>query len=251
MPQISLPTLTGEQMREVARLMAESYGIVPLQTMENGGRNLALLAKEMLDGDLADRPIVVLAGRGSNGGCGLAAARHLLNGGAWVQILCSHPADDYTGVAAQQLHILHAMGAPLAWAEEGWELPPCDLVIDAIIGSGLRGEPHGKARDLIQLANSSVAPILSVDLPSGVDGEEGMLFTPHIRATSTLSLGLPMRGLLVEQARLACGELYLGDLSVPPSLYEPLGLEVPPLFGRDPILHWDVVDGSAWVMDVF
>lgn len=245
----SLPALSRAQMVDVYRLLVESYGIVPLQTMENGGRNLALLAKEMLEGDLADRPIVVLAGRGNNGGGGLVAARHLLNWGAWVQILCAYPPDEYTGTPAQLLHTLQAMGAPLAWAEEGWELPPCDLVIDAIIGTGLRGEPHGKARDLIQLANSSVAPILSFDLPSGVDGERGELFTPHIRAAATLTLALPQRGLLVEDARLACGDLYLGDISVPSALYEELGLDVPPFFGRDPIVQWAVVGGDAKVMD--
>ena len=61
------------------------------------------------------------------------------------------------------------MGAALAWAEDGWEMPPCDLLIDAVIGCGLRGEPRGAARSLIQLANSSAAPILSLDTPSGVD----------------------------------------------------------------------------------
>jgi NAD(P)H-hydrate epimerase len=236
------------------------YGIDPLQTMENAGRAVASLANMLLDGDLIDRPVVILAGRSSNGGCGLAAARHLLNWGAWVQILCTHAADAFTGTAAHQLHTLQAMGAPLAWAEEGWELPPCDLVVDAITGLGLHDEPlhgealpgevEGKARDLIQLANSSAAPVLSVDLPSGVDGESGELFATHVRAAATLTLALPKRALLTTEMRRACGDLYLADVGVPPALYEEFGLEVPSLFARDPILRWDVVDGVAQVMDV-
>lgn len=243
-----LPVLSRDQERELARLLVESYGVSPLQTMENGGRNLALVAKIMLDGDLADRPIVVLAGRGNNGGGGLVAARHLLNWGAWVQIVCTHPAIEIAGATAHQLHTLQAMGAPLAWAEEGWELPLCDLLIDAVIGTGLRGEPQGKARDLIQLANSSAAPILSLDLPSGVDGESGALYTPHIRAAATLAVALPKQGLLVEEARQACGELYLGDIGVPLALYEELGLSVWPFFERDPIVRWDVENGMARVV---
>jgi NAD(P)H-hydrate epimerase len=137
----------------------------------------------------------------------------------------------------------------LAWAEEGWELPPSDLVIDAVIGGGLRGEPQGKARDLIQLANSSMAPILSLEMPSGVDGDSGELFMPHVRAAATLTGALPKQGLLVAQARLACGHLYLGDVGVPLALYEQLGLAVSPCFGRNPIVRWDVVDGIARVMD--
>lgn len=243
-----LPALTAAQMREVDRLMVEDYRITLLQMMENAGRALALAAKHLLAGDIADRPIVVLAGRGNNGGGGLVAARHLLNWGAWVQVLCTYPPEGYTGVPAQQLATLQAMSAPLAWAEEGWELPPCDLVVDAVIGYGLRGEPEGKARDLAQLANSSVAPILSLDVPSGLDADDGRLYSPHIGASATLTLALPKRGLLVEPGRSACGDLFLADIGVPPELYARLGVEAPPVFALDPILALDVVDGQAVVL---
>ena len=248
MERTAIPALTTEQMIEVDRLMIEEYHIELIQMMENAGRNLALLAKRMLDDDITDRPIVVLAGRGNNGGGGLAAARHLLNWGAWVQVITSHSPDEYAGIPRHQLSILQAMGAPLAWAEEGWELPPCDLVIDAVIGYGLRGDPRGSARDLIQLANSSLAPILSLDAPSGIDTASGVVFDPHIRAVATMTLALPKRGFLQPEALSASGDLFLADISVPPSLYEHLGLDVPPLFARDTVLPLDVVDGEITVM---
>lgn len=244
-----LPTLNREQTQAVERLMVEEYGIMPLQWLENGGRALALVAKSMLENDLVDRPLVLCAGRGNKGAYGLVAARHLLNWGAWVQIVCTHPSDEFDGVAAHELHTLQMMGAPLAWAEEGWELPPSDLVIDAMIGLGLDGAVHGRARDLIQLANSSVAPLLSLEAPSGVDGFSGKCLTPYIQAAATLSLALPKVGLLNDEARLACGDLYVGDVGVPLSLYHEVGLEVEPFFGRDPLLRWDVVDGIARLTD--
>ena len=247
MDPVAVPSLTTEQMKEVDRLMVEVYRIDLLQMMENAGRALALLAKRMLDGSVADRSIVVLVGRGNNGGGGLAAARHLLNWGAWVQIICSYAPEHFKGAAAQQLAALQAMGAPLAWAEEGWELPPADLVIDAVIGYGLRGDPRGKARELIQLANSSAAPILSLDAPSGVDTNDGRTFSPHIRAAATLTLGLPKRGLLLVPARSACGRLFVADISVPLALLSEIGVEVPPLFERDPILELSVADGAAYL----
>ncbi len=240
-----LPTVTTAQMQEVDRLMVEEYQITLLQIMENAGRALALVAKKLLEEDVLDRPIVVLAGRGNNGGGGLVAARHLLNWGAWVQVVCSYPPEGYAGAPAQQLRILQAMGAPLAWAEEGWELPPCDLLIDAIIGYGLRGDPRGPARGLIQLADSSAAPVLSLDAPSGVDSAGGQLFSPHLQAAATMTLALPKTGLLVDAARAACGDLYLADISVPPALYAHLGLDVPPIFAHDPIVRWDVVGAEA------
>ena len=249
MTRTAVPTLTTEQMKEVDRLMIEAYRIELLQMMENAGRNLALLAKRMLDDDLDARPIVVLAGRGANGGGGLVAARHLLNWGAWVQVLCSYPPDGYKGVPLHQLTILQQMGAPLAWAEEGWELPPCDLVIDAVIGYGLRGDPRGRARNLIELANASLAPILSLDTPSGIDTAGGRVFTPHVQAAATLTLALPKTGFLAPEARAACGDLFLADISVPPALYERLGLDVPPLFAHDTILPLTVEPGIGETPD--
>jgi NAD(P)H-hydrate epimerase len=243
-----LPTLSTEQMHEVDRLMIEEFHIDLRQRMENAGRNLALLAKRLLDGDIADRPIVVLAGRGNKGGGGLAAARHLLNWGAWVQVLLTHHSEEFDGVPAGQLATLEAMGLPIAWAEEGWELPPADLVIDAIIGYGLKGAPQGAASRLIRLANSSVAPILSLDAPSGLETSTGQLFTPHIRAAATMTLALPKAGLLSAEAAPAVGQLYLADISVPPQLYAHLGIEMEPIFAADTVLPVQVEDGTAFIM---
>lgn len=245
---IALPLLTTDQMREVDRLMIEEFGIQLIQMMENAGRDLALLAKRMLHGDLADRPIVVLAGRGNNGGGALVAARHLMNWGAWVQVLLTHRPAEYSGVPAHQLDILARMGLPLAWADEGWELPPADLIIDGIIGYGLQGDPRGTAATLINLANSSMAPILSLDSPSGLDTESGVLHSPAIHAGATLTLALPKAGLLSEAGRRAAGDLFLGDISVPPHLYESLGLDVPPLFDTSLIMPVHVEEGQAYLL---
>ncbi len=246
-----LPALSTDQMREIDRLMVERYGIQLIQMMENAGLNLALLAKRVLSIDedeedvLQDRPIVILAGRGNNGGGGLAAARHLLNWGAWVQIVMTHPPSELpSGPMRDQFSILQKMDAPLAWAEEGWELPPADLVVDALIGYGISGDPTDRTADLIQLANSSVAPILSLDAPSGLDPNCGLLYVPHVSATATMTLALPKRGLLHQEARAACGQLFLADIGVPPALYECLEMEVPPLFATDTVLPLRIQDNA-------
>lgn len=245
--RIAVPALSRTQLQEIERRMQADYFIDPLQTLENAGRSLAETARYLLDGDLLDRPIVVLAGNESKGSKGLVAARHLLNWGADVQVLCTHPPDGYTGIAARQLQSLQMMGAPLAWAEEGWELPPCDLVIDAIIGCGLRGNPRGRARDLIQLANSTVAPILSLETPSGLDTESGEIYTPCVHAQATLSLGLPRRGLLAPGTETVRGTLFLGDVGIPGALWWDLGLEeIPGLFARQSVIELQVAEGNAW-----
>lgn len=243
---MDVPVVTGDQLRTFYRLLATEYGVTPGQQMEQAGRNLALLAQTWLEDDLVDRPVVVLAGRGANGGGGLAAAHHLLDLGAWVQIVLSHPPDTYRAAAAEHLASLPARGAALAWAEEGWELPPADLVIDALIGCGLHGEPNGRMRDLIQLANSSLAPVLSLAAPSGLSLASGELYQPHVRAAATIALGLPSTALVEEPGHSACGELYLANIGAPPALYARLGLPTPP-FAHQALLTLEVVAGRARV----
>jgi NAD(P)H-hydrate epimerase len=167
-----------------------------------------------------------------------------------VQTLCSQPPEAYTGAAAQQLAAYQAFGGPLAWAEEGWELPPCDLLLDAVSGCepGLRR--RGRLRELIQLANSSQAPILSLGAPSGVESEQSeqaRCSSTHVNATATLLLGVPRSGLIHPPALQACGELWLADIGIPAELYTVLGMDRAQLFGRDPLVRFHVIEGKAVV----
>jgi hydroxyethylthiazole kinase-like uncharacterized protein yjeF len=184
---------------------------LPSEKIEQSGLALAQLAQQLLDDDLLNRPIVVLTGRGNKGATGLVAARHLLAAGAWVQIVLSHPPEQQQVATLAPLLRIQELEAPLAWAEEGWELPPADLLIDALVGSGLRGDPQGKVRELIQLANSSVAPILSLHAPSGVAIATGRIAMPHILAAATLladQVSATAVAALPEATQQLFGELY-------------------------------------------
>ena len=209
--------------------------------MENAGRNLAHLARlRFFDGDAQGRRVVVLAGSGGNGGGALVSARRLANYGAAVTVFTSRKAGDIRGVPAQQLNILRNMGLPVAEAElpEQYSGAP-DLIIDGLIGYSLRGAPQGQTAELIRWANSSPAPVLALDAPSGVDTTSGTRYKPAIQATATMTLALPKAGLLDEAVQETVGELYLADISVPPALYSrpPLNLDVGPLFARSDLLR--------------
>jgi NAD(P)H-hydrate epimerase len=235
-----IPALTTEQMREVDRLMVDEYGIALLQMMEHAGRHLAHLARRrFLDGDPRDRTVVVLAGTGGNGGGGLVAARRLHGWGADVQVVSTKPPGAYDGVPAHQLAILQAMDVPVRPALDGTALPDADVLLDALIGYSLSGDPRGTAADLIRAANDHPAPVLSLDVPSGLDATTGAVHTPALRADATMTLALPKTGLHAEEARPVVGALYLADISVPPALYaEPsLDLDVPPIFASADLLH--------------
>jgi NAD(P)H-hydrate epimerase len=101
-----------------------------------------------------------------------------------------------------------------------------------MIGYSLRGNPTGRAAELIQWANQQPAPVLALDAPSGLDVSTGIAGTPHIQATATLTLALPKVGLIDAPA---VGELYLADISVPAIIYQRLGLTPPNLF-RDNVI---------------
>ncbi len=220
--------------------MIEDYHIELIQMMENAGRNLAHLARtRFLDGDPRDRIVHVLAGTGGNGGGALVAARRLHNWGAQVMVVTTKSGDAFTPVPAHQLDILQRMGVSIRTAEDESMLGVPDLVIDGIIGYGLKGPPRGSAAALIRLANSSGAPVLALDTPSGLDAGSGAVYDPAIRAAATLTLALPKEGLRFEGMAAYTGELYLADISVPPELYAgpSLGLFVLPLFAQSEIIR--------------
>lgn len=230
-----LPALTTEQMAEVDRLMIEEYGILLIQMMENAGRNLAEMAKRMLGGNVVGQNVAVLSGTGNNGGGGLVAARHLHNRGAsvWVQIVGEE--DRLKDVPAHQLRILKEMQV----AGVGGPSDPIDgphLIIDAMIGYGLQGNPRPNVAKWIAWVENHEAKVLALDTPSGLDTTTGIPGQPCIQATATLTLALPKAGLLTANAIRYVGELYLADISVPPALYEKLGIEIGPIFVEDVII---------------
>jgi NAD(P)H-hydrate epimerase len=228
----AIPTVTVAQMREVDRIMVDELHIELLQMMENAGRCLAAHTRSWLSGQLTGRQVVVLAGSGGNGGGGLVAARRLTTWGAAAAVVLGQPRGEVRGVPAHQLEILDRMGVP-AWTVE--QSPPdalahADAIIDALIGYSLQGPPREPIASLIRAANRAPAPVISLDVPSGLDGDSGRAFDPTIKAATTLTLALPKAGLLEPVARDWVGDLYLADISVPVQVYQRLGVETGPIF---------------------
>jgi NAD(P)H-hydrate epimerase len=241
-PTEDIPYITTEQMIEVDRLMIEQYHIELIQMMENAGRSLAHLARRRF---LDDRPngkrVAVLAGTGGNGGGALVCARRLHNYGTEVEVFTSRSSEAFRPVSAHQLDILARMGLPISEAGSVGGAHPPDLIIDGVIGYSLNGAPRGGSADLIRWANDSQAPVLALDVPSGLDASSGTIYDPVVEASATLTLALPKKGLRAPGIEPLLGELYLADISVPPGLYgEPsLGLAVGPIFAHSDILYLD------------
>lgn len=225
-PRDLVPAVTADQMREVDRLAVEEFGLQLFQMMENAGRSLADLAISLFGRERT----VVLAGPGGNGGGGLVAARHLANRGVEVRVVLARPVSELDPAPSRQLDILRRVGVPVQD-----DPPGADLILDALIGYSLRGNPRGRAAELIEWANAGPAPVLALDTPSGLDVTTGTLGEPCIGARATLTLALPKVGLY--RAPEQVGRLFLADISVPSIVYQRLGLEVPPLFREEAVVE--------------
>lgn len=232
-----LPLLSTEQMIEVDRLMIEVYQINLLQMMENAGRVLAILAKTRFL--MGKSKVAVLAGTGGNGGGALVCARRLINWGFEVDVFVSNP-ESMKEVPQHQLATLNNMKVRVFDVSRLRD-QHYDLIIDGIIGYSLQGNPKGEAAEMIHWANIQLAPVLSLDTPSGIDLTTGTIHDPVIKADATLTLALPKKGLYDKQVEPLRGELYLGDISVPPQLYaQPsLGLKVGHIFSQGDLLLID------------
>ena len=221
-------------MIEVDRLMTGEWGIALLQMMENAGRNFAELARRQLGGSVAGSGVVVLCGYGNNGGGGMSAARHLHNWGARVRAILIGVETKLKEMPAHQWQTLKKMGI----THEGMDLPEADIILDAMLGYGAKGDPRPPLAGWIRRANESKHPVLSLDSPSGLEPTTGSPGSPCIRASATLTLALPKKGLLAPAAKAFVGDLYLADIGVPPELYAApsLGLQVSSPFGEGTIV---------------
>ncbi len=221
-----VPAVTTDQMREIDRIAMEETGPNLFQMMENAGRNLAEMALECVGSNWRQTRIVVLAGSGGNGGGGIAAARHLANHGATVE-LCLAASDKLGEVPAWQHKILRSTSAQELLPRELDKEPP-PFVVDALIGYGLQSAPSGVFADLIAWANTTGAPILSLDVPSGMDSTTGETPGEVIQAVWTMTLALPKTGLVSRKA----GQVVLADIGIPGETYRRAGLKYVSPFGN-------------------
>lgn len=197
--------LTAAEMQRADQLTI-AEGIPGFALMRNAGRAVADAAADMAE----DGTILVVAGRGNNGGDGFVAAAELAARGRDVSVILLCQRESLTGDAA------------LAAAEWKGEVLPCNsasigapaLIIDALFGTGLdrpiKGDPHA----MIEAINASSAPVLAVDLPSGINGTTGAVMGIAVRATETVTFFRPKVGHLLLPGRVQCGRLRVVDIGI-------------------------------------
>ncbi|MFC1527317.1 NAD(P)H-hydrate epimerase [Candidatus Neomarinimicrobiota bacterium] len=232
MNKSKIPSISTEQMRNVDDLMINKYGIELIQMMENAGANLAELAIQLMDKNPENcnpENVVIACGLGNNGGGGMVAARHLSNHGFDVTVVLTGAVNKLKLIPLKQWNILKKLPLGMIVANSSDTLSvfnKADIIIDAIIGYGMHGELKGIPAHVIhEILNTQKQNVLSLDAPSGLNTTTGDFKEELcINASATMTLALPKTVLVQEEAKKCVGKLYLADISVPPKLYNEIGI---------------------------
>lgn len=195
---------------------------------------------------------LILVGKGNNGGDGLVAARHLRDAGVRVTLLYAAEPAAIAGAAAFQRDAAAALGIPaMVHGADAVDMGAFTGIVDALLGTGASSAPRGAYAALIQAANESGLPIVSADIPSGLDTDTGALHEPCIRAAVTVCLAFLKRGLVQYPGAEAAGRVVLRAIGIPQSLCREQGvstflltpevlrseLDADPARRRDPVGH--------------
>ncbi|MDP1847331.1 MAG: NAD(P)H-hydrate dehydratase [Solirubrobacteraceae bacterium] len=208
------PLYGAEQMRAIDRWAIEQRGIPSLDLMERAGAGLTVHTDRLFPRG----PIVIVCGKGNNGGDGLVAGRLLRGFGRKVRVLLLAAPDEYTGDAAANLRRLDGAHEPF----EPDALADAAVVIDAILGTGFAGEPRGTAAAAIEALAGFGGPIVAADIASGVDASTGEAARAAVAATATVTFAAAKPGHWIAPGKQACGERIVVDIGIPP------GAPVPP-----------------------
>jgi ADP-dependent NAD(P)H-hydrate dehydratase / NAD(P)H-hydrate epimerase len=215
---VSAYVLTAAQMRAVDLAARDRFGIPTLLLMENAGRGLAEVVVRRAP---AGPDVRVVCGAGSNGGDGFVAARHLALAGAGVRVLLAAPPDKIAGDAAEMFRALGAVPAVAvedlsAAAEPEWAraLAGATVVVDALLGTGLRADVRGAAAAAIAAMNAAAAPKIAADIPSGLDADSGRARGGSVQAAVTVAMGARKLGLVLDP-QAGAGDVEVAALGVP------------------------------------
>ncbi|MFC1708503.1 NAD(P)H-hydrate epimerase [Candidatus Omnitrophota bacterium] len=211
------------KMKQIDKLATERFSIPSLILMENAGRSVAQEAKKMLRGRSV--PIVMLCGYGNNGGDGFVAARHLHNAGYKIKVFLIGPRKPMSADTKTNFKIISKLKIKINKITNERQVKSVmgglrkrQLIIDAIFGIGIRGELNNFYSRLFKEINSLHLPVLSIDIPSGLDADKGIALPVAIQAHKTVTMGLIKKGFLSNLAKKYLGKIIIADISLPKEL---------------------------------
>lgn len=220
---IRLRIITGSDMRKIDLWAQKEKRIPPLLLMENAGRAVALAVENVIGAE-PKQSLLFLIGKGNNGGDALVAARHLYQQGMEINLFFLFPPEEWPGLVRKNWELLKDQGIKghyLADEHSFYLLKLClsnsTLVIDGILGTGLRASLPENIVKTIKLVNHASIPVLAIDVPTGVDADQGYVAKPCVQANYTVTFAWAKRGQLLYPAKKNIGKLFIADISIPES----------------------------------
>jgi len=216
-----IPYVTGRKLKKVDERAESEYGISLQQLMEVAGARMAEFLRSKV-ADISKKEVIVICGKGNNGGDGLVCARVLNNWGAKVKILLAFPKSAYKGVIKKNLKSCEMLGIEFIRTLEE-ERP--HTIIDCLFGFGFKGRLKKEHLQLVNTMNHSPAKIFACDLPSGMGSTK---LNPHqvmVNADCTLTFTVPKEVFKSHLARKRAGDIYILDIGIPRPLYEEMGVD--------------------------
>jgi hydroxyethylthiazole kinase-like uncharacterized protein yjeF len=197
-------------MRAIDGWTIDDRGVPSLDLMERAGAGVARKVERLVP----NGPAVVMCGTGNNGGDGLVVARLLRNAGREVTVMCAGSRAKLTGDALTNLERLPG-DAPVELAQGMDALARASVVVDALLGTGFAGEPRGGVGEAIVAIEACSAPVVSVDVPSGVDASTGVIAGAAVQATATVTFHVAKPGLWIHPGKAHAGEVEVLDIGIP------------------------------------
>ena len=227
---------SAEEMEQLDLLSVE-HGLAIRQMMELAGWHMVQVLQELgVDGD---KKVAIVCGRGNKGGDGLSAARNLTNKEYRISVILA--STDLKPEPEHHLTLLQHMDIPIMLYESDAEyinntIRKADVIVDALLGYHLEGNPCGPYADLIEQINKAKKMVVAYDIPSGVDATTGECLEPCITAEATLTLALPKKVFETDSGRRKSGKVFLADIGIPSFLYNQIAKNSRPNFENSGII---------------
>jgi NAD(P)H-hydrate epimerase len=222
---------TGQIMRVIDKAAIESYNIPGIVLMENAALSVVDVIVEHSK-TIQQAKIVIVAGKGNNGGDGFCIARHLYQRGIDVSVVFVADITSVTGDALTNYKIISAIGIDINSVNSEAELEraanlvkACDITVDALLGTGLKGGTDGRIRDMIDIINQNSRYTIAVDIPSGVNAATGQVENNAVKADKTVTFALIKQGLLLYPGKEYVGELICKDIGIPKQIIESMDIK--------------------------
>lgn len=226
-----MKVVSASQMQNLDRRAIQEFGIPGIILMENAGRaTVEVIDKYFSEAGL--KKIIILAGSGNNGGDGFVIGRHFLSRSVDVEVFLLGHKEKVTGDAKINLELYQKLQPVQEILSQNdliklhTLLAHADLIIDALLGTGLHTDVRGLYHDVIEALNDAATPVVAVDIPSGVDAGTGKIMGTAVYADLTVTFGLPKIGLVVHPGIERVGILEVADISIPSYLVKEENIQV-------------------------